>query len=595
MSSKVINTILKLQDRMSQPMKNAAAKVEEARKQVELAKKAVKKLQIATVKHEEVINNTKQKIKELSEKYGKNSYEVKKARIALKKYKLQATDAKEKLKAAEKNVKSLDAALKKSSLSAKVAKDKLKKLGTTIKKSITRTIKKAVKTIATLGTAIATLGFGIGFKESFNLEGYKSQLETATKSTEKAGKLMSNAIKFANSTNFENGEVVEATAKMESYGISSTKWLVDVADMAGATNKSIDQATEAMADGVMGEFERLKEFGIKKEMLIAKAAKEYGEGIVFNKRGQILDRIKLEDVLQKTMQTKFKGGAAKQAESAKGLWSTITGVVKSSLSKIVGMQEDGTIRQGSLYDKLKIQMKKVVDILNKWQSDGTIDKIATQVTNAVTSMINIVKNVVGWINKYQDALIFLGTAVGTIYTVIKAYEAWQTTIAALKMAHEILNAVMAANPIGFIIGAIILAIPLIVTLAKKFKGFRNLLKGIGAFIKMAVKGTCEIIKALFNPFKAISKLIDKIKGTKKAELKVSEKKSVNINSKSDPSIVPVGASTPISTPISNSSKNVSVVINMNGDFYGWEDFKEQVSKAVVEAFKNNSPNVVGVN
>lgn len=597
MSSKVINTILKLQDRMSKPMLNVAEKVKKAKEEVELAKKAVRKLQIASVKHQETINNTKTKIKELKKAYGKNSLEVKKAQVALKRYKLESQETNLKIKSSKEKLKQLSSAFKKNSLAIKAAREKVKKMGITIKNSITNTIKKAVKTIATLGTAIATLGVATGFKEAFNLEGYKLQLETATKSTEKAGILMANAIKFANNTPFETGEVVEATAKMESYGISANKWLVDVADMAGATNKSIDQATEAMADGVMGEFERLKEFGIKKEMLIAKAAKEYGEGIVFNKKGQILDRIKLEDVLQKTLKEKFEGGAAKQASSVKGLWSTITGVTKFSLAKIIGMQIDGTARQGSLYDKLRIQLKKVVNVLNKWQSDGTIDKIATQVTRAVTNIINVFKGVVGWINKYQDALIFLGTAVGTVYAIIKVYEAWKATVIALKTAHLILNTVMSANPVGLIVGAIALAIPLIVILAKKFKGFRNLLKGIWGIMKMAVKGTLEIIKAIFNPFKAISKIIDKIKGIGKTEIKVSEKKAVSNSNliKKDPLIVSnPSPSIPNSSPVSNSSKNISITINMNGDFYGWEDFKEKVSKAVIEAFEDNSPNVVGV-
>ncbi|WP_163468465.1 hypothetical protein [Fusobacterium sp. IOR10] len=624
MSSKVINTILKLQDRMSKPMEAAAGKIKKAKEQVTLAKKAVEKLQIVSVKHQETINNAKMKIRELQKTYGKNSLEVKKARIALKKYKLESQETNLKLKTSKEKLNKLSFAFKKNSLAVKAAREKIKNMGTTINNSITKTIKKAVKTIATLATAIGTLGVVTGFKEAFNLEGYKLQLETATKSTEKAGKLMANAIKFANNTPFETGEVVEATAKMESQGMSSIKWLVDVADMAGATNKSIDQATEAMVDATMGQFERLTQFGIKKEMIMAKAAKECGEGIVFNKKGQVLDRAKLEDVLQKLLREKFEGGAAKQASSVKGLWSTIMGVTKFSLAKIIGMQIDGTARQGSLYDKLRIQLKKVVEVLNKWLEDGTIDKIATQVTNAVNSMISSIKGVVDWVIKYQDEITFLLAEVGTIYTIVKAYKAWKATVIALKEAQLMLNLAMEANPFGLIVLGITLAIPLVIALYKKFEWFRNLINGIWKIIKMAVKGTCEILKALFNPFKAIGKIIDKIKGIGNTEIKVSEKKSIITKDESNKiqkeisdknnivktkhieekevtklkkikmqdKVIPSISNS--KNQVSNSSKNINITINMNGDFYGWEDFKEKVSKAVVEAFESNAPNVVGV-
>ncbi|WBK39602.1 hypothetical protein CB452P1_000018 [Clostridium phage CB452P1] len=103
---------------------------------------------------------------------------------------------------------------------------------------------KAVQTaVSTVTGAIKT-----GFAEASDMEGYKVQLETATKDTKKAGKLMSNAIEFANKTPFETGQVVQATATMEMYGLTSERWLSDIADMAGATNKDMMQATEAMVD-----------------------------------------------------------------------------------------------------------------------------------------------------------------------------------------------------------------------------------------------------------------------------------------------------------------------------------------------------------
>ena len=79
---------------------------------------------------------------------------------------------------------------------------------------------------------------------------------------------MRDAIAFANKTPFETGQVIEATAKFESMGLSAKKWLSITSDMAGATSKDMIQAVEAVIDAVAsGEFERLKEFGLSKKTL----------------------------------------------------------------------------------------------------------------------------------------------------------------------------------------------------------------------------------------------------------------------------------------------------------------------------------------
>lgn len=132
----------------------------------------------------------------------------------------------------------------------------IKGLGSAFK-GIGSSASSAVSGVKTLGSAIMGLkavqkvgeGIKAGFTQAFDMQGYRVQLETATKDTKKAGNLMSSAIEYANKTPFETGEVAQAAAQMEAYGISSEKWLSSVGDMAGATNKSIMQATEAMADG----------------------------------------------------------------------------------------------------------------------------------------------------------------------------------------------------------------------------------------------------------------------------------------------------------------------------------------------------------
>lgn len=274
-----------------------------------------------------------------------------------------------------------------------------------IKKSIDSIASKTKTFLKASGLALGGLALKKGFSEAFDLEGYRMQLETATKDTQKAGEIMTYAINLANKTPFEGGELVNAAAKFESMGMSAEYWLKRTGDMAAATNKSFDQATEALIDAQTGELERLKEFGIKKADIMAKADEMYGKkNSVVNNKGQITDLKNFNEALVVLMEEKFSGGMEKQASTVKGLWSTITGITKSGLASIVGMQQDGTVKSGSMLDHLKEKLKSVADRMTQWQQDGTIDKIADKFTKGFDKMYNIVAKFFKFISKHKTAL-----------------------------------------------------------------------------------------------------------------------------------------------------------------------------------------------
>jgi len=308
---------------------------------------------------------------------------------------------------------------------------------------------KAVKATGAMALVVAGLAVKTGFSEAFDMEGYRVQLITATKDTAKASKLMSDAVKFANATPFETGEIVEATAKMEVYGLSSKRWLSDTADMAGATNKSIEQATEAMADVSVGEFERIKEFGITKNMLMLASDKKYGKDSVINAKGQVVDQSKLMDVLQEMMKTKFKGGALALANTTKGLWSTITGITKTSLATVIGMQADGTIKQGSLLDTIKTKVKQAADTFQKWQDDGTIQKIASNATIGFTNIYNSVKKVIDFVVLHKQAITEFAKAFASFAAAIKIVWGLKFAFDALKLAIVLTGGALKLTPMGW--------------------------------------------------------------------------------------------------------------------------------------------------
>ena len=231
----------------------------------------------------------------------------------------------------------------------KIADARIKRFATSMDKKLTKAAKRAAAGLGVLGAAAVKTGFS----EAFDMEGYRAQLETATKDTQKAAKIMTYAMDYANKTPFEGNEVVEGAAKFESMGMSAKKWLTYTGDMAGATNKSFDQAVEALIDAQTGELERLKEFGITKRQIQEKAEKMFTNEQIINNQGQITNQKKFNQAMLALMEDKFAGGAAKQAQTLKGAWSTVTGTVKSALANVMGMQSDGTVRAGSAFDIIR--------------------------------------------------------------------------------------------------------------------------------------------------------------------------------------------------------------------------------------------------
>ena len=297
-------------------------------------------------------------------------------------------------------------------------------------------ITSATKSFVKLGTATAsvaaTLAAKTGLSEAMDLEGYRLQLETATKDTQKASEIMQYAINLANKTPFEGGELVEGASKFEAMGMAAQKWLPLAGDMAAATNKSFDQATEALIDAQNGELERLKEFGITKAKILEQGEKMFSGVQLVNNQGQITNQEKFNEALIALMQDRFSGGMEKQAATMKGLWSTVTGVTKSALATITGITTDGSIRSGSALDLLKGKVQLLAGKLEEWQQNGTLDRIAQQLDQGLARGAELASQGFQWLQENGD-------------TLLARLKPLAATIAAFKIFKLGLDAVNAAN------------------------------------------------------------------------------------------------------------------------------------------------------
>lgn len=389
--------------------------------------------------------------------------------------------------------------------------------------------KRVTAVAAGVTAALGAAAIKTGFSEALDLEGYRMQLETATKDTKKASEIMQYAINLANRTPFEGGELVEGAAKFEAMGLSAKKWLTYAGDMAAATNKSFDQSVEALIDAQAGELERLKEFGITKAMILEQGEKMFAGVQIANNNGQIVNQERFNEAMLALMEDKFSGGMEKKATTIRGMWSTVTGVTKNALANILGMQNDGTVKAGSFLDLIRDKVGALSEKFQQAQSDGTIDAIGEKVAKAAEIAgkgLDLVGKAIKWVYDNSNWLIpVLAGVVGgfaafnVLSTIIPLVSSLIGVVKGVSAAGGILNAVMMANPIILVAGLIAVLIAAGVALWKNWDTVKAKAQALWAKIKSVFSSIRDTIVGAFTTVKQkvqpvidwIQTKIDKIK------------------------------------------------------------------------------------
>lgn len=365
--------------------------------------------------------------------------------------------------------------------------------------------KKANSLSGVIKRMMGVLGAGVTIKTAFegasNIEQYRNTLETVLKDPVAAQKKLAWGSRLANRTPFETEEIISGLTKMQSYGMEGDRVLKStgktyiemIGDMASAMNKPFEQAVEALADSKTGELERLKEFGITKDM-IGDYGKDQGYGDLFNNKGQIKDMKLFNKVLFELMDSKFGGAMEKQARTFKGAISTIKGIFKSGLSTLAGMDEFGNVIENSPFqiirDKVLIPL---ADLLIKWQEDGTFTKWAEKLAGSIKKVVSVGSKIISFCIKWKEVLIPVASAFAGLFIINKvAY-----MIGALKVA----LAAISFNPIVMGVG---LAIAAGVALYRNWDKVIEILKGVFSVFKGVLIGIKDGVKDLFSKFSEYS-------------------------------------------------------------------------------------------
>jgi len=196
-------------------------------------------------------------------------------------------------------------------------------------------VETAFLNVAKVAGALGAVFAGAFVRDLVNVnkefQSLKASLVTFTGSVENADGAFKILQDFAKQTPFSLQEVVGSFNLLVAQGIKPTeKQLMAFADISGGTSKSIMQFAEAVADASVGEFERLKEFGIK-------ASKE-GDQLTL-KMGDITkvinnDSDSIIDALTEIAQLQFAGGAARQAATLGGAITNLRDTVDGFMFSI---------------------------------------------------------------------------------------------------------------------------------------------------------------------------------------------------------------------------------------------------------------------
>ena len=296
-----------------------------------------------------------------------------------------------------------------------------------------------ISTTLKAGAGLAVAGIGVGFSEAFDLQGYRSQLETATKDTERAAEVMSYAIKLANTTPFEGGTMASAAAALEMASLNTETYLTTLGDTAAGVNREIadiqTQFIKAFATGETGEF--------FDSINVSRTAFE--EFVRTNR----LSTASLEDsrtALKAFLDERFGGGMQRLATTVRGSWSTITGLTKSALAQLVGMGTDGEVRAGSILDRLNTKAQEFSAKLVEMQESGKIDEYAERLGSFLERAWNVGENLFTTLWKYRDLIGTLAAIGATVWGINKAMAAYQAVTAAARTVTMLLNGTLMMSP-----------------------------------------------------------------------------------------------------------------------------------------------------
>ena len=202
-------------------------------------------------------------------------------------------------------------------------------------------------------SATAVIGKLVDVQRQFDV--LNSSLVTVTGSSAAAAKEFAWIKQFAATTPFQLAEVTGAFVKMKALGLDASQAaLASYGNTASAMGKSLNQMIEAVADASTGEFERLKEFGIK--------ARQEGDRVTLTFQGVSKNignnAAEITAYLQAIGENEFAGAMAQRMNTLDGAISNLSDTW-DELFRTISEQQAGNI----IYDGVRLAIGAIEDLI----------------------------------------------------------------------------------------------------------------------------------------------------------------------------------------------------------------------------------------
>jgi len=315
-----------------------------------------------------------------------------------------------------------DASANRASIGANALSTSLGQLGA---QAATQALNVLVNTVSALAKNI--------FDAGTTTEKLKTQLSTLTGSKIAGGSAFDQIAKFAKETPFQLEEVANAYVKLANRGLDPTnEKLRKLGDLAASQGKSLNQVSEALLDATQGEFERLKEFGIR-------ASKE-GDKATLSFKGLTQTVENTPEAIEKAVLgfgtlRGVIGGMDEQSKTTLGKLSNISDsffkissnvadalnpAISASLD-FISQMVDPLGENKNLFDSINASAQRFADYLaaNPELAMQASKAIADGLGATMTGIANAAESIGGFFQKYPDAIDRTVTALGRVYKIME--------------------------------------------------------------------------------------------------------------------------------------------------------------------------------
>lgn len=293
---------------------------------------------------------------------------------------------------------------------------------------------------AVAAAAIAGVGFiasktvGSFISIGAEAQNLRANLDVLTGSTENGAAMYKKLVDFAAATPFESTELVAATQQMLSFGITTDQvmpYLKSLGDVSMGNKEKLSGLTYAFSQvqstgRLMGQdllqminngFNPLEVIGKKTGETMAQLKERMEDGGISAKE--------VADALNTATSAggRFYGGMDKASQTLTGRMSTLSDNAKTAIRSIIGIDQEGNIKEGGIFDKVSKSMEKMSPIMEKLANEWgpKLAEIIKMVSEKFSYMLDNMKPVFDYIKNNDTllqtlkwALIAIAAVIGTI-------------------------------------------------------------------------------------------------------------------------------------------------------------------------------------